>query len=396
MIYSSFCLRRFEANGEGDPKAFFNDIFESLRLPDVDILFIVDCCFAARAFLKGGRGKRKYELLAAAAPNALVPSAKQKNSFTHKLCKIFDELLGDSKYANGFSTSELYRRIYHQTDPLIKPFLFDQSLFDYGKIWLRPQKIQAQPLHAAKKIVTIGLTLRLTDSPTPANVNEMARALQYIPHVDKVDFGELHAPAEEIREFFFGMKKAMYIRKIIQRLRQRINARKQGRNSDHANTPGPRPLNLRTDVAIGHSHSLDYSQAEAFLRDGTKLPVSMATGKVAPRSPISDELSPPLHSPSFKLFNFLNFFSVAWTLDLRHTNGASPWSWPTSAPAKAATAGENDVTGPELNKSNSKQPLCSPVSSGYNTVAKNERLVWIAAIICIYAFFATGIHQGLY
>ena len=302
----TICARKLSPDGDGDPKVFFNDTFRCLRLPDVDVLFIVDCCFAGLAFANEGLGKRKFELITASPPDEQVPSAKNNDSFTHNLCNILDELLEEKKYANGFPTSELYRRIFHQPKPKIKPLLFDQSLYDYGKIWLRPQvKPQHSPVRSVKKRVTIDLTLHMTDSPTPAEMNEFARALQYIPHVDKIDFGELRAPAEEIQEFFYGMKKAMYAKKIIHRLRQRIDARSRGQNSDYS-TPMPRRLSLRTDVASNHSQSFDCSQAQAFLRDGTKLPVDMATGKLAPRSPISDDVLPSLDPPSFRLYSLLN------------------------------------------------------------------------------------------
>ena len=375
------CSRKSEADGEGDPNAFFNDTFNCLRLPHADILLIVDCCFAARAFSKEGLGKRKYELIAAAGPDVYVPSAKHNNSFTHYLCNVFDGLLGENKYTSGFPTSELYRRIYHEIDPSIKPFIFDQSRFDYGKIWLRPQTTDPRPVRPIKEKVTIGLTLQLTDMPDAAKMNELARALQYVPHVDKIEFGKLYAPAKEIQEFFFGMKKAMYVRKIIQRLRQRIEARKRGQNPDYPVSFPPRSLNLRTDVTNGHSQSFDCSQAEAFLRDGTKLPVNIATGKVAPRSPVSDSILASSQSPPLKLHNFLNFFSVAWALDLSQVKSVSPWSWPASRITERYNArGIEQAHG----LSDLKRRKLSLPSSRYNSIAGHERLIWIAISLGIF------------
>ena len=275
----------------------------------------MDCCYAARAFAQEGVGRRKYELMASAPPEALVPSAKEKNSFTQRLCDTFESMLDTNRYANGFPTSELYRRIYHQTKPDIKPFLFDQSSFDYGKIWLRPHYNPPEPTSSVKRSkITINLTLHMTDAPKPAAMNELARALQYVPHVDEVTFEKLNAPAEELQEFFYGMKKAMHVKKIIHRLRQRINEKKaeQGmRPNDHVLKRHP---SVHVPDVNDQGQSYDWSKAEAFLRPGTKLPVNMATGKVAVRSPNVEHSSE--HPPPYKMHYFHNLVAFAWSLDL--------------------------------------------------------------------------------
>lgn len=253
--------------------------------------------------------------MASAPPDGLVPSAKNKDSFTQRLCDTLEEMLDTKKYAKGFPTSELYRRIYHQTKPHIKPFLFDQSSFDYGKIWLRPHHQPAEPTSSVKRPkVTIDLILHLTDAPKPAEMNELARALQYVPHVDEITFKELHAPAEELQEFFYGMKKAMHVKKIIHRLRQRINAKKaeQGSNlNGHAMKP---KLSIQVPDVNDQAQSYDWSKAEAFLTPGTKSPVIMATGKKAIGSPhVKHSTEEP---PVYKMHYFFNFFAFAWSLDL--------------------------------------------------------------------------------
>ena len=304
-----------KADGKGDPNAFFNDTFSCLRLPTTDILFIVDCCFAARAFAREGVGKRKYELMASAPPEGLVPSAKRNDSFTHRFCVTLEEMLDTKRYAEGFPTSELYRRIYHQTKPDIKPFLFDQSSFDYGKIWLRPHHQPAEPTNFVRRPkVTIDLTLHMTDVPKPAQMNELARALQYVPHVDKITFEELHAPAVELQEFFYGMKKAMHVKKIIYKLRQRINKKKAEQRSNLDDHVLERHPSTHVPEVNDQGQSYDWSKAEAFLRPGTKVPVNMATGKLAVQSPNVEHSSE--HPPAYKMHHFLNFFAFAWSLDL--------------------------------------------------------------------------------
>ena len=312
-------VRKVVADGEGDPKAFFNDTFSCLRLPHTDILLIVDCCYAACAFDAQGLGRRKYELMASAPPDKLVPSAKHNDSFTRRLCDTLEGILSQKKYIKGFPTSELYRRIYHQTKDHIKPFLFDQSDFDFGKIWLRPLKAPPEPETPGERHhVTIDLTLRLTEMPDPAKINELARALQYLPHVDEIKFEKLHAPAEEIQEFFYCMRQAMHIKKFIKIIRHRLQqkAETKAKELEQSNLAQGRRPSLRVNVATHHDQTPDWSNAEAILRNGSKLPVNMVTGKVAPCSPDKESRSPFERPRELKLHNFSKYFSVAWSLDL--------------------------------------------------------------------------------
>ena len=386
---------KLEADGEGDPNAFFNDTFNCLRLPHADILFIVDCCYAARAFASEGLGRRKYELMAAAPPDGFVPSAKHNDSFTRRLCDTLEKMLSEVKHSRGFPTSELYRRVYHQIRADIKPFLFDQSLFDYGKIWIRPQEVLPQPVLRAKKLVTIDLTLRMTDMPSAAQINELARSLQYIPHVDEIKIGDMHAPAEEIQEFFFGMKRAMYIKKIMRRLRERIDKKNREHNVDHADPVMGRRLSIRTNVALDHYQSPDWSTSEAILRQGSKLPVSMATGKVAPRSPMSEESPFVEGPPQLELHSFLSVFSIAWSFHLDRFKNV----WP-SRPYRLALAdtyghGENGSVGQSSSGSYVRKRSSSIASVVFAAIAEHERrtqslevFMWIATVlgICVFLF----------
>ncbi|MCJ1242558.1 hypothetical protein MMC14_010567 [Varicellaria rhodocarpa] len=120
----------------------------------------------------------------------------------------------------------------------------------------------------------------------------------------------------------------------------------------------------------GHSQSFDCSRAEAFLGDGTKLPVNVATGKVAPQSPISDGTLAPSQSPSLKLHNFLNLFSVAWALDLSQNSETTK---------KNAFEGEsqhprnetNEVSGPDYRSHVIRKENPIPQMTLYN---KNDQM----------------------
>ncbi|MCJ1390214.1 hypothetical protein MMC18_003072 [Xylographa bjoerkii] len=386
---------KMEADGEGDPKAFFNDTFSCLRLPHTDILLIIDCCFAALAFDTQGLGRRKYELMASAPPDKLVPSAKHNDSFTRRLCDTLEGVLSEKKYFKGFPTSELYRRIYHQTKDYIKPFLFDQSDFDFGKIWLRPLKALSEPVSPGERHhVTIDLTLRLTGLPDPAEINELARALQYLPHVDEIKFEKLHAPAEEIQEFFYCMRQAMHIKKFIRIIRLRLERKALAKELETNRAQGRRP-SLRVNVATHQYQTPDWSNAEAILRDGSKLPVNMATGKVAPFSPDSEFRAPFERPRELKLHSFSRYFSVAWSLDF-----SSPRRLTSGLPAlmtKLYSSQSGDSAQLPKGVDHKRQYALSPVVQA--AVADSERqmlarkmIFWLSIAVGICSiFYASGI-----
>lgn len=335
--------RKFQPDGDGDPKAFFNDTFNCLRLPNTDILLIVDCCFAAHAFAAEGLGKRKYELIVSSShdgDDAYVPAPKHPDSFTRRLCDTMEEMLQSPKYSNGFSTADLYRSVYHKqhapkhdSDRVrhdIKPLLFDQSLFDYGRIWLRPHFTASEsPSSVQKPKITINLTLRMVEMPNAAIMNEVARALQYVPHTEEITFEKLHAPQAEIQEFFYGMQRAMYIKRIMRKLRLRLEKRKREQEGGPTDQELKLRPSLRLDTKPDVSRSYDWSGAQAYLRDGTKLPVSMATGKQATRSPVADDD----HGRMERLREWKasseggNQFSYTWSLDLPNLKNLAyrPW-----------------------------------------------------------------------
>lgn len=326
--------------------------------------------------------------MASAPPDKLVPSAKKNDSFTSRLCEALEGILNERKFSKGFPTSELYRRIYHKTKDSIKPFLFDQSSFDYGKIWLRPLVTSFQPEGALKKKVTIDLTLCMADLPDPAKINEVARALQYIPHVDEIKFEKLHAPAAEIQEFFYGMKKAMYTKKIIQKIRLRLHKKAEAQELEQASySPGRRP-SLRVNVAPNHDQTPDWINAEAILRKGSKLPVNMSTGKIAPCSPNSDDSS-PIERP--RHFDFWNLFSIAWSLDL----GSTKWVLPkvSALPTKFFAGETNESAQSPKGKSRIVRQY-SLSSVVYAAIVDNEKrtqtmdmLMWISIVLGICVIF---------
>ena len=223
-------FRRFDNHdGRGDPTAFFPDVLTCLRLPACDQLLILDCCFAAKAFAREHVGKRKFELLTSAAHNARSPAPKSEHSFTRTLTTALRTLL--QKSPKGFHTSDLYREVYHTISPhpaTTKPLLFDQSRHNFGKIWLMPQLLSNQAPKAKEDGGGgyLKLTFRLNEDPDLAVMNELALALQYLPHVDQIRFDDLYAPSEQITNFMNLIVQANRIKPLIRKMQARRKLRK--------------------------------------------------------------------------------------------------------------------------------------------------------------------------
>lgn len=252
------------ADGTGDPTAFFPDVLTCLRLPACDQLLILDCCFAAKAFTREHVGKRKFELLTSAAHDARSPAPKSKLSFTKTLTTALRSLLKDNP--KGFCTSHLFREVYHTILPhpdTTKPLLFDQSRHNFGKIWLMPQVLSNRSPKANKEEGRIlKLTFRLNESPDLAVMNELALNLQYLPYVDEIKFEDLYAPSEQITNFMKAVVQAQKIKPLIRKMQarrkfQKIATLKAGDNAVQA----PESL-LKMHLEQNHLPIYDWSRTE--------------------------------------------------------------------------------------------------------------------------------------
>lgn len=217
-------------DGNVDPTAFFNDIRTCVRLPNCDQLMILDCCFAAKAFAREPIGKQKFELITSTAHDLFSPAPHLPHSFTTTLYHCLERLVKENP--KGFSTSHLYRELYHTMpimeppDPLNpKPLLFDQARHSYGRIWLRPQVIMDKPPKAKEDGRYLKLTFRLNGIPNLAVMNELALRLQFLPHVDQIRFEDLYAPREQITDFMRMILQAQRIRPLIRKMLARRQLR---------------------------------------------------------------------------------------------------------------------------------------------------------------------------
>ena len=213
--------RKSDVGSDRDPAVFFNDVWTCMRWPSCDQLLIIDCCYAARAFVREPTGKQKFEILSSAAEKAIVPSPRQPGSFTTCLTATLRKLIQDNP--KGFCTSQLYRELYHHEGIYARPWLFDSARQDHGKIWLRPQRPTTfQSPQEELGETCVNLTLRLQNTPDALTIlNQVALKLQYLPHVDQVRFENLYAPKRKVEKLRGFIKQVHKLRPLVRKLHAR-------------------------------------------------------------------------------------------------------------------------------------------------------------------------------
>ena len=216
-----FKNRKSDSGSDRDPAIFFNDFWNCTRWPSCDQLLIIDCCYAARAFVREPSGKQKFEILSSASEHDLVPSPRQPGSFTTCLTTTLRKLIQD--HPKGFCTSLLYRELYHHKNIARKPWLFDSAHQDHGKIWLRPQgPMSSRYPHKELGETRLSLTLRLQDTPDTQEVlTQIALKLQYLPYVDQVRFDNLYAPKRKIEKLLGFFVQAQKLRPLLRKIRRK-------------------------------------------------------------------------------------------------------------------------------------------------------------------------------
>lgn len=120
---------------------------------------------------------------------------------------VLEKLL--KEHRKGFSTSQLYRELYHSlpATPPERPHLFDLAKNTQERIWLRPLKIahSSEPDGNILLNVTIRLKVEEDTAEQPENLNVvmngLAYKLQYLPNVEQISFKYLSAPKARLQEF---------------------------------------------------------------------------------------------------------------------------------------------------------------------------------------------------
>lgn len=127
-------------------------------------------------------------------------------SFTAALNDALRKLL--SKQHKGFSTSQLYRELYH-TLPAKRerPHLFDLAKNTQERIWLRPMKTTHLPETEGDIFLNVRIRLKVDEDTAEQRenlnvvMNRLAYKLQYLQDVDQISFKSLSAPKARLQEF---------------------------------------------------------------------------------------------------------------------------------------------------------------------------------------------------
>ncbi len=221
---------KFQNDRISDPIVFFEKIKMCLRMSSCDQLFILDCNYAGKALWHEAMGRRKFKLLASCSHDQ---PCSLTNNFTKQLSECMQRLLKSSPH--GYPTSELYRELYHRqsTDKIAwgpfgsfgsRPLHSDESAHEYGKIWLRPQKLQPNARTLGNRMF-MNVTFALDVYPDRGVMNEIARAFRYLPHINQTRLEKCYDPRAELIRV---VKSVIWIQRLSKRRRQMYESRKSG------------------------------------------------------------------------------------------------------------------------------------------------------------------------
>ncbi|KAI9860003.1 MAG: hypothetical protein M1813_006350 [Trichoglossum hirsutum] len=202
-------------NTQGNSTIFYQDILDTLKHVQGDLLLILDTCYAGGATYHH-KLRTRVELLAATAHDRMAPSPAKPGSFTPLLVKKLKLLL--KKKPHGFLVSELFESFDYDDQVTIKPRWYLQSEIDYGRLVLRPQKRHRSQSTEA----TLHLCLRLEEPPDARVLQDIAKNLQIIPHVRDISIGDLNAPPETIKEIMKMVNVAGMFRRWAKRTRTKL------------------------------------------------------------------------------------------------------------------------------------------------------------------------------
>lgn len=201
------------------PHVSFREICDKMGKAETDMLLIVDSCYAAGAFTEQPFGGRKCELFCSIAEKDWARGPGMDGSFTKILTNTLESMIQERP--EGFSTSDLYRRVYRQQHLMHKPFHFTNSKLDFGRIWLRPcSKKPAAPRNDSEW--SIDVRFYLTKSIDMAELNKVVKALQWIPFVQMVKMQKMRSPGDKLNEFIRTAYLANRLRPVLARVRRKL------------------------------------------------------------------------------------------------------------------------------------------------------------------------------
>ncbi|PVI02228.1 hypothetical protein DM02DRAFT_310627 [Periconia macrospinosa] len=230
------------------PRISFKAIYEQLKHSETDTLLIVDSCFAAGAFVGQPFGGRKCELFCSIAEGEWARAPGEEGSFTTILMRTLQEMIRN--FPGGFSTSDLYREIYHQQHRAHKPFHFIQSRYDFGRIWLRPCRVK-DPASQKKPVeseYSIDVRFHFSRSLDVLDLNKVVKTLQHIPYVQLIKMQKMHGPNDTLADFIRLAYLANRLRPVLARVRRKLEL-KRARQLCSSDSSPPSPSSRSTSTS---------------------------------------------------------------------------------------------------------------------------------------------------
>jgi hypothetical protein len=236
----------------------------------------------------------------------------------------------------------------------------------------------------------IHLSLTKKD-PIGLAMNELAKALQYLPHVHHIDFLRLHAGDEEVEMFMQALGRASNVKKVIRILKERVKKRKRGELA--AAEPMRRihrpPSFHQYLTKIPSSSTQDWTAGVAQFSNGTVVPMkpTLSDQKQA-QAPHQNLLQSHQRRRAFRIpgvfyVRYILDFSGIWFTMARFFDkilGRMPEPELTSSPTQ-----NDDLT---LGKKTTE--TANPPGRGWNHRRRRhlklvaERVFWL---LCIYAAY---------
>lgn len=208
------------------PHVSFREICDRMGKAETDMLLIVDSCFAAGAFSDQPFGGRKCEVFCSIAEKDWARAPGMDGSFTKILTNTLEYMIQETP--EGFSTSDLYRRVYQQQHRTRKPFHFTNSKFDFGRIWLRPCSKKTFEVPNDSEW-SIDVRFHLTKSIDMTELNKVVKALQWIPFVQMVKMQSMRSPSDKLNEFIRTAFLANRLRPVLARVRRKLELERASR-----------------------------------------------------------------------------------------------------------------------------------------------------------------------
>jgi hypothetical protein len=227
-----------KANRFSNGNLFYQDIINTLKLFDGDLLLILDTCFAGGAIYHH-KLRRAIELLAATAHDRMTPGPERRGSFTPVLADKLKSLLEENP--RGFLVSELFYSLDIDDRLKIKPRWYPQSEMDCGRIFLSPQVQQPAALTEA----TLHLCLSIAEPPDTRVLLDISNALRFIPHVKKITISDLNAPDETIK----GLKRMITVAHLFRWWARRARKRLETNEGNSLGQETSQPVYGATQAA---------------------------------------------------------------------------------------------------------------------------------------------------